>query len=351
MWEVRFKDAPNVPRLGDVRRVPDYAYPHWGLPKGNYIEESDDAYRSEWESGSPRQMAVVVEAVTESGLGNFSQMLRDVNSNSVAALVGSSNKRLNYLEVGAGVSTVNTYQELQRRGYDLEKIHTIMVEPSKERVEDAASKIEGMGLKRDRDFVVIVGRDIDIPNYVESGSQDIVSSVASIHHHSYLSRPLGRISRALRMGGLLLIADWHNSLWDHPARVYQALKEDYEWSSKEKDLAAFLSAYPMALMHIPEPENPVEKEANRMIRRFWQSYGRIRAREIGKGTFEERDDIFMLEGHRLVERQAEAMIDAGFAFGTKRLHELTWDFGLNGNPHQILPGSSLIMFTIGERYL
>jgi len=344
--ELRFRNASNVPRLGDPRRVPSYAYVNWGLPLGSNRHESDELYRSEWEGGSPKQMQVVVDAITQSGLGNFSQMLRDINARAVAHIAERSQTRVRYLEPGAGVSTINVYQTLLRKGLDLQKIQATLVEPSRERLGATVDALKRMDLKEGKDFIAFQCRDVDMLSFIQPASQDIVSLVATLHHHAYIDTPLSIFYRILANSGLIMIADWHNSMWEHPARVYQALREDYDWPSKEEDLARFLAIYPNATER-PWSDD-FDFEANRMIREFWRSYGKIKAQEIADGQFKEEDDILMLEGHRPVEQYLKELDAAGFLLSS-RIPELIEALKLNGSPHQLLPDSSILMFTLASK--
>ncbi len=348
--EVIFKNAPNVPRLGDPRRVANYAYPNWGLELGRWRKKSLGFYISEWGGGSKLQMLDVVNAITKTGFGNFTQMLRDINAKTVSHIVKGSESRVNYLEVGAGVSTVNMIERLYDDNVDLDKIFITMVEPSKSRLGDTTSELKGMGLREKKNFIYHVGRDIDSLKFVEPGSQKIIGSVAQIHHHAYLDTPLKVLYDALGNNGLILIADWHNSMWEHPARVYQALLMDYEWPSKEEDLKMFVSAYPKTL-EIPPGLSDPDLMANTMIREFWKDYGKIKAELIKKGEFEKDDEIMILEGHRPIERQIEDMHKIGYKTDTVYVMRLVDDLGLNGNPYQMLKDSRIIMFTIGHKYI
>ncbi len=109
--------------LGDARRVPSFAYKNWGIPEGAYRTESEDLYAIEWEGGSAKQMEYVIEALKFSGMENFSQMLRDKNAEVVSHLIGKTGERVNYLEPGAGVSTVNLYKKMIADGIDVERVY------------------------------------------------------------------------------------------------------------------------------------------------------------------------------------------------------------------------------------
>jgi SAM-dependent methyltransferase len=339
-------DSSNMPVcLGSALRVPGYAYPEWGI-EGDRIfldKESDRQYEIEWKSGSKKQMDYVIEAITDSGLGNYSQMLRDANAELVSRIVQKSKEKVNYLELGAGESTVNVYQRLKSDAVDLERVFGTLVEPSKQRLELAAVKLEKMGLKRGKNFKINVSKDTDIPKFVEPNSQDITSYVAVLHHHAYLDTPIKIVYNHLKNNGLLLVGDWHNAMWEHPNRVYELLRDEFEWSTKEQDLEAFVRAYPKALEKAPElPE--LDAASNRHIKRFWKSWENVRKREIDAGIFRHKNDILMLEAHRPVERQNEAIERVGYRLDTPAIRELQ-----NPNPRRLIPDAGILYVTIGQK--
>jgi SAM-dependent methyltransferase len=307
-------DSSRMPvKLGSALRVPSYAYPAWGITGDEkwLREESDRQYEIEWKDGTEKQMQNVVAAITKSGLGDYSQKLRDSNASLVAEAVKKAEREVNYLELGAGVSTINVYNKLKSEGLDLQKLKGTLVEPSKERIETAAAKLEGLGLKLGRDFKIYAARDVDIPKFVEPNSQDIASYVAVVHHHADLDTPLRCVYNALAPGGKIIIADWHNAMWEHPNRVFELLKSGFDWPTKDDDLKAFVSKYTRALEHAPEL-SPLDAASNAHIGRFWQCYGKVEAEQKANGTFNPNDRLVMLEAHRPVERQNEVLQHVGY---------------------------------------
>lgn len=301
----RIDDSRIPVTLGSALKVPSYAYNNWGIPVGQYRIESADCYTDEWEGGSPRQMEYVVEAIKKSGLGNFSQMLRDSNAKVVSHIIGKIDEKVNYLEPGAGVSTVNLYQKMSDDNIDLDMVFSTLIEPSAERMEECAEDLKKMGLKEGKNFKSYPGmKDVDALRLVGPKTQDIVGTVAQIHHHSYLDTPLATLSAVLKSNGYLVSSDWHNSMWEHPNRVYTFLKDNFEWEGKENDLQAFCHMYPKALEEAPKLSGN-DLNANKMIQRFWKAWEEVRTNAINIGEFKPEDDILMLEAHKPVERYIE----------------------------------------------
>ncbi len=341
-------DSSRMPvRLGSALRVPSYAYPKWGIPEGEFREESDRQYEIEWAVGSPRQMQHVVDAVNISGMGNFSQMLRDANARTVSRLMRDMPGRVNYLETGAGVSTLVLYDFLESEGEDMERIYATLVEPSYDRLESAAIGLEKKGLKRDVNFRTLNTRDTCVPLHIEPYSQDIVTSVAAIHHHAYLDTPVKSLARVLKKDRFIVLSDWHNSMWEHPHNVYKFLIDEFEWETKEHDLEMFAQIYPQCKN--PSSGNYIIRrrynEADKMIRRFWKGWEAVRNEAIQSGTFDPTDDLVMLEAHRPVENYETELKKSGlWTKPSGYLNEV-----LSENPWPVLPTSNLLFVTVAYK--
>jgi len=338
-YEIDSSRMPIV--LGSALRVPSYAYANWGIPAGSNREESDNQYEIEWKGGSSQQMNYVVEAIKATGLGNYSQMLRDENARLVAKIVRDSKEKVYYLEPGAGESTVTVYKKLIEDGVDAEKLVTTMVEPSADRLNAAVEKLEKLGL-RGNNFQMYDDRDVDVSRIVADNSQDIVSCVAQIHHHAYLDTPLKCLYNTLKPNGIIIITDWHNSMWEHPNRVYEFLKNEFEWPTKDQDLEAFIKAYPKALETAPALSE-LNECANAHIKKFWKGWEAVRKREIERGNFKPEDDIFMLEAHRPVEEQLKSMVGAGFLLPADVM-----DWRIE-TPKRLIADSDILYLTVGQK--
>ncbi|MBI5332120.1 MAG: hypothetical protein HZB65_00960 [Candidatus Aenigmarchaeota archaeon] len=351
-------DSSEMPVcLGSALRVPDYSFENWGIPSGSHREESDRQYEIEWKAGSSKQMTYVVEAITGSGLGNYSQMLRDANADIVANIVKQSQERLNYIEFGAGVSTVNVFQRLADENVPKELWpFATLVEPSIRRLvgnsEDSAEKdpnavaqrlYNELGMEEGKDFVLYVAKDTDIHGIVNPNSQDIASYVAVLHHHAYIDTPLKAVYNVLSPGGILNIADWHNAMWEHPNRVYEFLRDEFDWSTKTQDLLKFVLAYPKASEPAPELSE-LDAASNRNIKKFWKSWASVRKREQEAGVFRPEDDIWMLEAHRPVARQNEVLTATGYVLDSQLIKDLQAE-----NPRRLVKDAGILYVTIAQK--
>jgi SAM-dependent methyltransferase len=267
-------------------------------------------------------------------------MLRDSAADAVVRLVAEKpGVRLNYFEPGAGVSTVMIYKRLLEASEDIGRVFGTLLEPSAQRLEAACAELKKLGLMAGKNYRPRVLKDTDALFAADPDSQDIIVSVAQIHHHSYLDEPMQALHAVTKPGGYIVITDWHNSMWEHPAMVYDFLR-GFEWETKEKDLAEFARVFPEALQKTPAEASAKDSAANNMIRRFWRDgWAKVRAEAIAAGTFQPEDDIIMLEGHRPVERYEEEMAKAGYQL----------DAGFTPNPLQILPDSGILNRIIGRK--
>src|SRR3989338_2902616 len=93
--DFELKNDKSLPvRLGSALKIPSYAYPDWGIEgsEEELREESDRGYEVEWlgldgRGGSEQQMRYVIDAIKSTGLGNYSQMLRDKAAEIISYLV------------------------------------------------------------------------------------------------------------------------------------------------------------------------------------------------------------------------------------------------------------------------
>ncbi len=312
MYEINYPQMPL--RLGSALRVPSYAYRNWGVcgDEAELRGLSEAAYRDEWEGGSPKQVQYVSSAITRAGYGDFPQLLRDANAKAIAGLVKKFDGSVVIADMGAGESTVAIFDSLDPN--DRDRVHFTLVEPSLKRVTAAAKKLRARGCI---DYDIANAADLEAFSYPYSIKPQIISYVATLHHHAFYDTPLQFACAALPKDGVLTVADWHNSMWEHPNRVYRFL-QTLEWNMKERDLRTFVQQFPNAADETPFTDYPAEAEAMRQIQHFWGAWAAVRKEAVERGEFDPHDDILMLEGHRPFASQNHEMARAGFVLKEKR---------------------------------
>lgn len=328
--------------MGSPYRVPDYAYGKYSL--GGYANETlaSLGYKQEWAGGTPEQLALVLQASNEAGLTNANCLLQQATAKILAGII----ERDYFLKApviadigaGAGASALAIVEALPddvRR-----KTTMILVDPSKESLKTAVQLME----EQEVNYRVLIGTDTEMLRELRNQSVDILTGVASIHHHARI--PFYDYARVLKIGGFAVFADWHHDLWEHPARVLGFL-EKFDWPQKEEGLANWKEAYPQARKNpdIQLELTPKELKARKQITRFWLAYKNIADRaNLGPNT------IWPLEGHRPVSRYIQEIKEAGLRNQTARINSLLDEIGIPSNPFPLLDDSSLLQVTIAQRF-
>lgn len=326
-------------RMGPPNRVADDALPAWRLeplPEEDVVE----LYQQEWAGGDFRQLSLVSEASKRAGFGDHPKLLRTT----AAKVVGEYLRNQPYKEPtsildlgsGPGESSLAIYQAIPDSLKDW--VELILLDPSARSLQNARNLLDGTV----NNYRTVHGTDLQIPYYIDDESLDLITAVASVHHHSRI--PFDIYVDALKPGGMIVIADWHNSVWEHPYTVMKFL-EQFDWPNKQAGLANWQEAYPEARYPIPDEDNPLNVQANKDITAFWLGYYEVLKEHGDPG----KNSIWPLEGHRLCERYIEGLIEAGFFVNTSNIIKLISSRVISSNPHQILPNSRLLMLTVAQK--
>lgn len=334
----RFHDESLTPLyMGGIDRVAKEYRDAWGSPY-NGEASADTAYRAEWAAGNSGQLGLVKEATIEAGLGNYPELLNIRAAEAVSRLLASRKGPIRLIDIGSagGTTVLVTYEALPDHLKDAAEF--VLVDPSPGALKSAEETLTERGIK----FEIRQGSDSDVLSGIPEGSFDILTGVASVHHHARI--PFDEYDRVLKKGGFALFADWHNSMWRSPASVYHDFLLGMDWPRREEGLRDWLRAYPQAIEVPIPPVHPHDRQANTDIAKFWQAYQRIQ-NEQAPGA----NAIWPLEGHRPVGMYALAMRQAGFDLETRDIDRLVGMGIIARNPHQILPDSSLLQLTIGQK--
>lgn len=309
--------------MGSPCRVPDYAYPNWGLV---YTTESAAlrAYLAEWSAGNQEQLALVSKAIELAGFGDYPELLRKATARVISTLLEQAQKSsaLKILDLGSGPgkSAEAVYETLPADLKD--KSEFTLLDPSTDSLKAAEELMRRKGIKHR----IVHGMDSDVLGQIEPGSFDFVTAVASIHHHARI--PFDIYRNVLKPGGSLVIADWHHTIWEHPYTAWRFLT-NFNWPKREEGLEHWFRVYPQAY-DVPElPDNLDDRIAMEQITKFWLAYKKI-ADEANLGP----NAIWPLEGHRPVSQYIKGMQEAGL---------------FPDMPHQLLPDSTLLMITVGHK--
>ncbi len=326
-------------RMGPAARVPYYAYEVWGLTP---LDETKvvDLYQAEWAMGNQDQLALVTQASEKSGFGNHPERLRQKTAEVVAAILKDypipAELRILDLGAGPGLSALAVYNALPEQIKLKTKL--LLLDPSEASLQAARKALEQQSIN----FKIIHEVDLNLGKHIPLNRVDILTGVASVHHHARI--PFDMYHQVLKPGGYAIFADWHNSIWEHPRRVYDFL-QTFGWPTKDEGLQSWLATYSAANTQIEPPLNSTDQQANADITTFWQGYADVVRQNGHLGP----NAIWPLEGHRPVERYIEDMQEAGFDLNSVAIQQLIKSHVLDSNPHQILPNSRLLMVTVGQK--
>lgn len=309
--------------MGSPFRVPAYAYQNYGL---TYTGEnlSNQAYTAEWASGNKEQVALIAQALDKAGFTDFNSILQKATALKVSEYIKCLPPQRFYVlaDIGAGAGgSASAIIEMLPEDIKQKTIF-LLVDPSNNSLTTAGQLMEEQEVK----YELFTGTDTEILKSWQTESVDILSGVASVHHHAAI--PFREYTRVLKMGGWAIFADWHHDIWEHPARVLKFLKR-FDWPQKEAGLANWKAAYPQA---IDDPDTNLwltseELMAREQITKFWLAYKNIADRaNLGPNA------IWPLEGHRPGIRYLKDMQKAGL-------------FTLQ--QQKLLPGSTLLQISTG----
>ncbi len=335
-----FDDSRLPVALGNPLRVPFYAWSNWGISYSNEREKeelirmSEQAYRDEWDTATEPQYKDIAVAAERAGLSDANAKLNEKNAEIIAKVIHKKEGKISIMDLGAGSgdTTITILKHLDER--DRKRLSFTLLDPAGDALSEAKERIAKLGLIDEENYRVVTCPDLDIPLHVREESQDIITTVAAIHHHADLGTVLSIVYSVTKKGGFFVTADWHNSMWEHPNRVYKML-EQMDWQTKKEDLNRFVKIYPLAREDVGNCKDLAEERANEQIIDFWRNYAAIR---IGDGAH------IILEGHRPVKKYVKEVEASGFRTDTKDIREIT-----NENPLRIMTESSLLCVTIGQK--
>jgi len=320
--------------LGSAYRVPSCAHATWSLNDRDAIRLSEEAYRAEWDDLRGDQHALIARASELAGLADANRLLNEENARVIASAFRSFDGMIRILDVGAGTgdTTLSILESLDKSEWA--RAFFTLVDPAERLLEDADRKLRERGLREGEHFALHVASDLDIPTIVAQESQNIVTAVASIHHHAFLEGPFERCAWAVMQGGIFTTADWHHGLWEHPNRVLGLLRE-LRLRVPEEEMEGFVRSHPRAPEAIADVKDPREKRAREQIANFWIEYSELVGDEWR---------LQILEGHRPATRYIERMESVGMDTRGTPIGEL-----IAANPYAILPESSLLCICVAQK--
>jgi len=287
--EIIFNGCPV--RLGNPLKVANSAWERWGIRYYSntefrfLIEKSEACYTAEWEGTDDRGLQDIAAAAELAGLADCNKKLNESVAEEVIKLADFLPENPIILDVGAGTSST-TFKVLEKLSNLKKHIQICLLEPNNKALEQGKKILLDSNFARQIDIHTYNHPDLKLVELFLNPTFDLVISSAALHHHAFLYPAVLNISNVLKQGGLLIVGDWHNSMWLDPGRVYNFL-QSLDWKYKLTDLSKFSEIFQIE----PLPEtDPLLRKANEQICSFWKAYAEVKTPDIP--AYE------ILEGHR-----------------------------------------------------
>ncbi|MEW6722629.1 MAG: class I SAM-dependent methyltransferase [Candidatus Micrarchaeota archaeon] len=327
--------------LGSILRTHAYSFRNWRFditPENAewLYERSAAAYSCEWRDTDSSVNALIAEGSRNAGLSDTNALMNaKIGEYAASHAAASGDPVFTILDIGAGVGGTSraVLERLAGLGMGL-GIELMLLEPSEKRMAEAEQAAKGavMGTPLENDFLVraVLG-PVSAVGTLNAGSASMIVTNAAIHHESFNAH-LPLIRRALADDGVFISGDWHESNYEHPARVYwiyHILHDPYD-ERRTEGVAQFALGRMMPFIGPEHPglaefrklfgletkdllmayDNHTESERRAAVGsiRYWAELGK-KFVELGKKCPEH-----LLQCHERVSKRMEALKNAGFVF-------------------------------------
>ncbi|MBI4080815.1 MAG: methyltransferase domain-containing protein [Candidatus Levybacteria bacterium] len=329
-------------RMGSPYRLADKHLFNWGIADAVPSGLSEALYLAEWAKGE--KVSLVSKVSELSGVAEFPSLLHHATAMVVAEIAreraGEAEFRILDIGGGTGDSAVAIFQSLPEeiRG----KTHITILDPAGDSLKVAADTMERAGAAN---VSYMQGFDLEIGQKFPDNYFDVVTSVAAIHHHSNLEPAFRVIAGTLKPGGYFVTADYHDRLTEHPNIAYQLLLSDYNYPGKEEALEHFAQTYPLVKDDVLDRLSEEDRKAVKQMTDIWM----LGWRQVYAELSDRSDGLYWGEAHRDAQEYIDTMRVVGLATNSDGVQRMTHNGIVKNNPHQILPDSSLLMVTVGQK--
>jgi 2-polyprenyl-3-methyl-5-hydroxy-6-metoxy-1,4-benzoquinol methylase len=312
---------------GSICRIANQYLSNWGIAvteenKGWIEARSLDSYEYEWSQSDDSYYRAINIATTKAGIEFNNEGLNDTLANKTALVIEAmleDDKRREFkiLDVGAGngATTMKVLDVMKIRGLDesiFRRCHFYLLEPSDKALRKA---LETMRERKAASKVSPIGMTVqDHLDTVSDNSYDLVISNAVFHHMSFPDY-LSRVYSMLAEDGVMIVGDWHTTIWSQPAFMLPILKALGAPGDRIRDFETFFGVmkgdYERLLRSLPESE----RESNY----FMLEYERHLAEEL-RG-FSGHSKLYMLEAHESLSDRLRNYERAGFTVDLEELRQ------------------------------
>lgn len=219
-------------------------------------------------------------------------------------------KKIRILDIGAGdgKTTIAVLDQMKSMGQEslAEHCKFILLDPSPVALASAHTRIG------DRGTILPIGGTLE--DYLEEDPRpmDMVISNAVFHHFSFPTF-LGRIREKLAEDGVMVVGDWHTTIWSQPAFIVPILRM---LGAEEPKIRRFEMEFNVKRGDQEQLEKqltPMQRESNRRM----LEYERYMSEELRNSN--QTTQLLLFEAHESLDDRLGKYRDIGFVTGLEEL--------------------------------
>jgi len=306
---------------------------NWGIMVNDenreFIEEKSlDGFRRQWRSSSSLTHQMINNASSRAGItynnNQLNQMLASMAMGVIEEMARdcAGKKRIRVLDIGAGdgKTTIAVLDQMRSMGQEqlAGRCKFILLDPSPVALAAAHTRIG------ERGAVLPIGGTLEDYFDEDPKSPDIVISNAVFHHFSFPTF-LGRIYEKLADDGVMVVGDWHTTIWSQPAFIVPILRMLNAEESKIRRFEMVFNVKKGDIERFERELTPMQRESNRRM----LEYENYLSMEL-KGT-EQATPLLLFEAHESLEDRMGKYRDTGFVTDLNELKEKKWCGSIRSN--------------------
>ncbi|NYZ77451.1 class I SAM-dependent methyltransferase [Candidatus Micrarchaeota archaeon] len=333
-------------RTGSIFKVPSMAYFRWGIEiteeNRNWLKENSGVFYGK-DSDDEKKLIYypAMESIVKTPLRTFTEtrMANEIGwiVHEVMHSLDDGEREFRICDVGAqfGQATSAVVAEL-RENPSAENIvnrcNFYLIDRLWKKLGHAERSLNMQ--KINTSHISLIGADDE--SYLRTQPDkffDIIISLAYFHNKSFPDY-LDQIYRVLADDGVLVIADWHSALWDHPINTYRLLEKI---GAEVKVLRAFEAHVGYNLMK-PDSCPGITLEEVRAVSEHINYWIEI-ASNLNKMERKSRPRVHFLEAHDTSKARIQKLEDAGFSVNMDDIRKAFPKSKLEGLPKKLLRDS------------
>ncbi len=267
-----------------------------------------EGYRGQWKSASTLTHQMINYASSKAGItynnNQLNQMLASMALSAIEEMVRDGNgRKIRILDIGAGdgKTTIAILDQMKSMGQEslAERCKFILLDPSPYALASAHTAIG------ERGTILPIGGTLD--DYLEEDPRplDMVISNAVFHHFSFPTF-LGRIHEKLAQDGVMVIGDWHTTIWSQPAFMVPILRMLGAEESKIRRFEMEFNVKRGDLEQLEKRLTPMQRESNRRM----LEYERYLSEELRNSK--QATQLLLFEAHESLDDRLGKYRQTGF---------------------------------------